>query len=371
MTDRPGLPILLVLIVLGMPSAAPAQSPFRSSAQDGRPLLSLLGPDDTVAVDYRSQGCFHFDAYRLVLRGGKGLRVTVYEDVIQELQQVALGSLTLDREEVESLDNAIAFYRSGPPEGCTTVESFRLVWKRGGELRLEESLTDGSCGAGDRHDSMLTIAELLDRALATGFEEPEGAHEGIEEPAGLADHRARGPFDLTRDLGLVGVDSDGGLCLAIADPQLPVGQSLTLVSPRRQEIETLRVIERLEKPCWAGVFARMILGEHGDSHYRLTPPAREPFADDAYMGVLLPESDFTVSQDRVRVDLDGKAPGESFRVCTSNEGLHLTIWSGAPLEGVRLWHRYLYLGFEIEPGEWSCRPPDYEDPDPPPPGLGS
>jgi hypothetical protein len=56
-------------------------------------------------------------------------------------------------------------------------------------------------------------------------------------------------------------------------------------------------------------------------------------------------------------DIDGDGTAERLRVCTSNEGLHLTIWSGEPLVGPRRWHRYLYLGYDVEP---SCVPKDYE-----------
>jgi len=46
------------------------------------------------------------------------------------------------------------------------------------------------------------------------------------------------------------------------------------------------------------------------------------------------------------------------RGCTSSEGLHLTLWSGEPLKGKRLWHMYYYLGYDVEP---TCQPADYQD----------
>lgn len=46
------------------------------------------------------------------------------------------------------------------------------------------------------------------------------------------------------------------------------------------------------------------------------------------------------------------------RGCASSEGLHLTLWSGEPLKGTRLWHTYYYLGYDVEP---TCRPGDYQD----------
>lgn len=47
-----------------------------------------------------------------------------------------------------------------------------------------------------------------------------------------------------------------------------------------------------------------------------------------------------------------------FRTCTSGEGMHLTVWSGKPLVGKRIWHRYHHLGYDVEP---SCKPEDYEE----------
>ena len=48
-------------------------------------------------------------------------------------------------------------------------------------------------------------------------------------------------------------------------------------------------------------------------------------------------------------DLDADGQPEFFRSCTSTEGVHLTIWSGAVLTGPRRWHGYHYLGFDVAP----------------------
>jgi hypothetical protein len=45
-----------------------------------------------------------------------------------------------------------------------------------------------------------------------------------------------------------------------------------------------------------------------------------------------------------------------FRVCTSIEGLHLTAWAGQPLKSKRIWHEYVYLGYDVEP---SCSEDDF------------
>jgi hypothetical protein len=63
-----------------------------------------------------------------------------------------------------------------------------------------------------------------------------------------------------------------------------------------------------------------------------------------------------VQRGKVQVDLDGDGRREFFRDCTSNEGIHLTVWSGKPLSGKRRWHFYYYLGYDVVP---SCKRKDY------------
>jgi len=57
------------------------------------------------------------------------------------------------------------------------------------------------------------------------------------------------------------------------------------------------------------------------------------------------------------VRLSASYPNAQVRSCTSHEGLHLTVWSGTPLESRRLWHEYYYLGYDVEPscGEGEMR----------------
>jgi hypothetical protein len=60
-------------------------------------------------------------------------------------------------------------------------------------------------------------------------------------------------------------------------------------------------------------------------------------------------STFQVINGLVVADLDGDGQREFFRSCTSVEGVHLTVWSGAPLTGQRRWHAYHYVGYDMVP----------------------
>jgi hypothetical protein len=49
------------------------------------------------------------------------------------------------------------------------------------------------------------------------------------------------------------------------------------------------------------------------------------------------------------VDLDRDGKMEAFFACTSSEGVHLTVWSESMETARRLWHSYVYLGYDTEP----------------------
>lgn len=77
------------------------------------------------------------------------------------------------------------------------------------------------------------------------------------------------------------------------------------------------------------------------------------------IAVVAPAHEPVVRNGRVEADLDGDGVAERFRACASSEGVHLTIWSGPPLTGRLRWHRYFYLGYDVEP---SCTAADYREP---------
>lgn len=68
---------------------------------------------------------------------------------------------------------------------------------------------------------------------------------------------------------------------------------------------------------------------------------------------------FEVRKAESGVELVGAAGAGSLHLksCASLEGIHVTAWQGVPLASERLWHEYVYLGYELEP---SCLPMEYE-----------
>jgi hypothetical protein len=95
----------------------------------------------------------------------------------------------------------------------------------------------------------------------------------------------------------------------------------------------------------------------GDPGYRASISATTPLEPlQVYFAVLNPGKTPELIDGVVQLDLDGDGRAETFRACTSSEGLHLKIWSGAPGTGTQRWHRYLYLGYDVEP---SCTRLDF------------
>ena len=88
----------------------------------------------------------------------------------------------------------------------------------------------------------------------------------------------------------------------------------------------------------------------GDSLYEVTLSPRDSVQPGMiYFAVMSFSSDVTVGTGGARLDIDGDGVPEVLSICTSSEGVHLTVWSADGLTGERLWHRYVYLGYDVEP----------------------
>jgi len=150
-------------------------------------------------------------------------------------------------------------------------------------------------------------------------------------------------FDVSSGVGIVDIDAAGRACLDIANAQLRSGQQLTVVTlATPQTIVTAEVIAPHDRPCRGSANVRA-----GDTHYQLRLP---PGTADSMiaLAVLVPRSAFTITRDLVTADLDADGRRVYFRSCASAEGLHLTMWSDAPL-GRRRFHAYHYLGYDVDP----------------------
>ena len=148
------------------------------------------------------------------------------------------------------------------------------------------------------------------------------------------------------------VEAKGDLvCLTIFNQDVKVGSEVSLMFPTSPQklissIVTVAGDQECADALKSGIPGRFYRLSLRHSVTQLYWPA---------IGILDTASRLRTG-DKVASDLNGDGIAESFRSCTSNEGLHLTVWSSQPFMETRLWHRYYYLGYDTEP---TCTESEY------------
>jgi hypothetical protein len=165
----------------------------------------------------------------------------------------------------------------------------------------------------------------------------------------------RDAIDFAGDIGLVSSTKSGQFCLSIKNGNLKPGQELTLlwipIADRRQmpEIQSTTVLKLLTNPC------DPINSVEGDAAYLVN--AGKLDTDKIYTAVVGKRTNFRIIPGEGEVKID--SPAEvTIRSCSSMEGLHFTGWTGGALKGKKVWHRYFYLGYDVEP---TCQDPAFKD----------
>ena len=138
----------------------------------------------------------------------------------------------------------------------------------------------------------------------------------------------------------VAVSTGGRTCLAIRNANLAPSAAVTLVSPLLPQTFTqVEVGAPSESPCPVSKDVDTAVSNYdlhvpqGSSLPKLTPLI-------AVVGTSAPFSLGT--NNNVQADLDQNGKFDTFRACSSNDGIHLTVWSSNPLDGSLLWHGYYY-----------------------------
>jgi hypothetical protein len=135
---------------------------------------------------------------------------------------------------------------------------------------------------------------------------------------------------------IIGVAAGGPahLCLALTGPPPASGARIALIEPDSQRIRQGRIGQPIPS-CSA-----MARQDFKAPYYEviLDNPTDAP----GFLAIAI---------------LDDRYPAVRARSCTSQEGLHLTLWSGEPLRSTRVWHAYWYLGYDVAP---DCQPADYQ-----------
>ena len=139
----------------------------------------------------------------------------------------------------------------------------------------------------------------------------------------------------------IAIRSSGHVCLSIDNANLSPGTFVKLV-----------FAENPQSTADASVIAPAPSCPVGDAHsasYELGI-SRGQVEDDVEGIAVVGPAAFSVGDNHTIIGrLDPGAVEITFRSCESSEGVHLTVWSGVALEGLRLWHGYHHLDYGVEP----------------------
>lgn len=154
---------------------------------------------------------------------------------------------------------------------------------------------------------------------------------------------------LVRTVGIANSTSDGRVCFAIMNKTLLTGQQIGVISTNKpQTIRPATVESNAAKSCSSD----NDISEGVSFYFLKMKPLDQPWIEIGVVGL----TKTSKSKGLVRSDLDGDKAPDHFRSCTSNEGVHFTVWNGVPLRSKRIWHAYYYLGYNTVP---TCKKKDY------------
>jgi hypothetical protein len=152
-------------------------------------------------------------------------------------------------------------------------------------------------------------------------------------------------FNFQSQIGVVDVSSSNEICLTIPNATLAEGNRVQIVSPYKPQALAVAIIQKK----MSGSCSQNPDTSPNDSFYSLRVISGRLKPGAVGIAVIGAKVDFKLANGLANVDLNGDGRKEYFRVCTSQEGLHLTIWSGKSLRSIKRWHWYYYLGYDVEP----------------------
>ena len=162
-------------------------------------------------------------------------------------------------------------------------------------------------------------------------------------------------IDPARDIGIARVAPGGVGCLTLPRHGLPSGTRILLIAlPAATSDGRTRLMEaEILEAAADDTRCEDEAGGSDESRYRLQ--LTDSAAYGPFFALHGPRDALVMTPATASIVSDSGDPA-IFRVCTSMEGLHMTLWEGAPLSGRRLFHRYVPLGMDVEP---SCAEADW------------
>lgn len=140
----------------------------------------------------------------------------------------------------------------------------------------------------------------------------------------------------------IAMQSSGHVCLSVSMSTLSAGTPVTLVVAERPQSTADAVVIGAATNCPA-------MSDAHSASYELRISRGHIEDNVECIAVIRPATFSAGVGDIVIGRLDSGGTTITFRSCESSEGVHLTVWSGAALQGVRLWHGYHHLDYGVEP----------------------
>ena len=135
----------------------------------------------------------------------------------------------------------------------------------------------------------------------------------------------------------IGVSTTARTCIAIRNGNLTNGTVITLITPLPPVLATQATVTGVaQQPCPISQNVDTTM-----SNYNVTPQV--PVQKQTPLIAVVGTPALTVNAENVgQADLDQNGQTETFRACSSDNGFHLSVWHGAPLQGEMLWHGFFY-----------------------------
>lgn len=140
-------------------------------------------------------------------------------------------------------------------------------------------------------------------------------------------------------------------CLAISDPNVERGTNVDLVVIGKPQ----RVLKgRLGKKVSSASSCEPLSEERRENNekpgtYFYSVESTKLTATDIGIGLVSPPQEPVIVNGLAQADLNSDGRPEVFSSCATAEGINFTIWTGKPSQGVPLWSRYYYLGYDMKP----------------------
>ena len=165
------------------------------------------------------------------------------------------------------------------------------------------------------------------------------AHQANESGAGASLNPAADAAAYTPRVGIA-VTTEGRTCMAIRNANLALNSPLTLVMPNLpQSFFPAQIGSVSDSAC---PITKDV--DRNVTNYELHLPGGTGSIKKLVpmIAVVGAPDHFLITNTAVQADIQQDGKQEMFRSCSADHGVHLTVWSGTPVDGTLLWHGYYY-----------------------------